>query len=157
MSRMLGHLVRFAVIILGYLAASLAASAFIHVLFLGALGWTPEEVPFSITGPLVFTVPLVALFVAYFAFIPSFIVILATEFLGRRDWLTYALAGGLVSLAIGGIMWSDVVPAAEADAALPSIVNQPRVMLLMLGAGIVGGIAYWLVAGRRASGFPIGK
>ncbi len=46
------------------------------------------------TGSFIFSIPFVALFVAYFAFIPAVPAIVIAEILGKRDWLFYALAGG---------------------------------------------------------------
>ena len=50
------------------------------------------------TGSFVFSIPFVALFVAYFAFIPAVVAIVLGEILGKRDWLFYALAGGVVAV-----------------------------------------------------------
>lgn len=143
MSRVLAYLLRFAVVILGYLAASLAASAFIHLVFLAPLGWTAEEATLVATGSLVFSIPFVALFVAYLAFMPAVVAILLAELFGRRDWLSYAIAGGIVAAIVVAFVWQG-----EADA--EPIGSDPSFILLMVGAGIVGGIVYWLVAGRLA-------
>lgn len=144
MSRVLVYLVRFAVIVLGFAVAALAASAFLHLLVAGAAGLPPEDVSAVFTGPAIVSVPFVALFVAYFAFVPSIFVILAAEVLSLRGWLYHALAGGTVGLvAAGAVLWPQAaVPGdAMADAGLLGAI---------VGAGIVGGIAYWLVAGRLA-------
>ncbi|TIX64528.1 MAG: hypothetical protein E5V33_10050, partial [Mesorhizobium sp.] len=85
MSRFIAYLIRFAVILVGYIAASLAASAFLNILFLGSLGYTPDQAHPTATASLYFSIPFVALFVAYFAFMPATVVILAAEVLGRRD------------------------------------------------------------------------
>jgi hypothetical protein len=106
----LAYLGRFAVIILGYAAASLAASAFLHLIFLGALGWSAEEAPFVMMGSIFFSIPLIALFVAYLAFIPSIGAILLAEFIGARDWLFYALAGAAVSIVVIGFFWQAAEP-----------------------------------------------
>jgi len=140
---------RLAVILLGYICAALAASAFINVLMFGPLGTEPDG---SVAPALFFTVPFMALFVAYFAFLPSLLVVLAMEFLGRRDWLTYALGGGAVALVAvavlfsGGGIWQGF---GEEGVDLPPL-DEPRMALLFVGAGLVGGIAYWLIAGRLA-------
>ena len=71
MTRMLASLGRFMVIILGYAVAALAASAFLNLTFLASAGFSQEQAPTIASGALVFSVPFVALFVAYFAFLPS--------------------------------------------------------------------------------------
>jgi len=97
--RIIAYLARFAVILIGYVVASLAASAFLNILFLALLGYTPADPEPTATASLYFSVPFVALFVAYFAFMPAAVVILIAEVLGRRDWLFYALAGAVVALS----------------------------------------------------------
>ncbi len=64
-----------------------------------------------------------------------FVAIAISEYRGWRDWLTYALAGGAIAggtmlVLNGGKNLSDLA--------------------LMTAAGLAGGIAYWLVAGRNA-------
>lgn len=148
MSRVFAYLLRFAVVILGYLAASLAASAFIHLLFVGGMGWSADEAPWVIAGSLVFSIPFVALFVAYLAFMPAVVVILLVEFFGRRDWLTYAFGGAVVAAVVVGLVWDGEFAGGAQDAA--PVGSDPRFILLMLGAGIVAGTAYWACAGRWA-------
>lgn len=143
MSRFLLYLGKFAHMVLGYLAASLAASAFLNVIFLGAAGLMAADVPADVTtGSLVFTIPFTALFVAYFAFVPAVVVMLLAELLGKRDWLFYALAGGFVGLIFIGFAYQDgEFGFANRDPLLP---------LSIIGSGLVGGIAYWFVTGRFA-------
>ncbi|RWF16291.1 MAG: hypothetical protein EOS64_25340, partial [Mesorhizobium sp.] len=105
MRRLITYLVRFAVILIGYIVASLAASAFLDVLFLAHLGYTPQHPEPAATASLYFSVPFVALFVAYFAFIPAAAVILIAEVLGRRDWLFYALGGAVIALVFLGFVY----------------------------------------------------
>jgi len=143
MSQVLAILLRFVVILLGFAAASLAASAFIHVLFLAPLGFTAEEAGWVVTGSLVFSIPFVALFIAYLAFVPAMVVFVIGELLPRRDWLSYALAGAAVGAVVAAML--GYAP----DASGASVVDS-RFALLMLGSGIVGGFFYWLTAGRFA-------
>ena len=142
MTRLIAYLVRFAVILIGYVVASLAASAFLNVLFLASLGYTPEQAHPTATASLYFSIPFVALFVAYFAFMPAAVVILAAEILGRRDWLFYSIAGGVVAAAFLGF----VRQSADADFAI----TDTSAILAVIGSGMVGGIFYWLAAGRWA-------
>ncbi|OBQ63403.1 hypothetical protein [Mesorhizobium erdmanii] len=142
MTRFVAYLVRFAVILFGYAVASLAASAFLNVLFLASLGYTPDHTHPTMTASLYVSIPFVALFVAYFAFLPSVIVILVAEIIGRRDWLYYALAGAVVAGVFLGLV----------DHAQESIfaVKETGAIMAVIGGGMVGGIFYWLAAGRWA-------
>ena len=138
----------------------LAASAFLHLLVLGRLGFDGDQLPGVIAGSLVFSIPFIALFVAYFALLPAVVVLGITEILGRRDWLTYALGGGAVGIAVAAVFWqAGRVPGTpdpadfgfqqQIDPALAS----PAFLGLLVGGGVVGGLAYWLVAGRLAGGW----
>ena len=142
MSRVLVYLGRFALILAGYAIASLAASAFLHVVTLGSLGFTADEAPAVLMGSIVFSIPFVALFVAYFAFLPAIPAILLSEILGKRDWLYHAISGAVVALVIVVIIRA----AAEAG----NQATDTRFALALIGGGMCGGIAYWLVAGRLA-------
>ena len=142
MRRIIAYLARFAVILIGYVVASLAASAFLNILFLALLGYTPADPEPTATVSLYFSVPFVALFVAYFAFMPAAVVILIAEVLGRRDWLFYALAGAVVA----GIFLGFVHRSADIN----FDVTETNARLAVIGSGMVGGTFYWLSAGRWA-------
>jgi hypothetical protein len=142
MSRVLVYLGRFALILAGYAIASLAASAFLHVVTLGSLGFTADEAPVVLMGSIVFSIPFVALFVAYFAFLPAIPAILLSEILGKRDWLYHAISGAVVALVIVVIIRA----AAEAG----NQATDTSLALALIGGGMCGGIGYWLVAGRLA-------
>jgi hypothetical protein len=139
------HLIgRLFAILGGYIAAALAASAALHVLLLPALGFTPDEVGFILTGGgAMVSIPFVAILVAWFAFLPFLVVVLVAEFLGGRSWLYYALTGALTGIVVDGLAWRSVDPAA-------TLATEPRFIAALVAAGIVGGSAYWLVADRRA-------
>jgi hypothetical protein len=143
MTRVFIYLARFALILAGYTVASLAASAFLHVVSLGSLGFAAEQAPAIVMGSIVFSIPFVALFVAYFAFLPAVPVILLSELLGKRDWLYHALSGAVVALVV-------VVFIRGAAEAGNAAVTDSRFALALIGGGMCGGIAYWLVAGRLA-------
>ncbi|MET3579180.1 uncharacterized membrane-anchored protein YitT (DUF2179 family) [Mesorhizobium robiniae] len=142
MNRLVAYLIRFAVILIGYGVASLAASAFLNIMFLASLGLMTDETQPAAQASLWFSVPFVALFVAYFAFMPAAIAILVSEILGRRDWLFYALAGAAVAAVFLGFAFQ------TADANFE--ITDPRVAAAVIGCGMVGGIFYWLSAGRSA-------
>ncbi|RUV42340.1 MAG: hypothetical protein EOQ55_28965 [Mesorhizobium sp.] len=142
MKRIIAYLVRFAAILIGYVIASLAASAFLNVLFLGYFGYAPEPGHQTIAPALYYSVPFLALFVAYFGFMPAAIVILIAEVLGRRDWLFYALGGAVIAVVFLGFAHN--IGDGDFDVA------DNNVRLALIGSGMVGGIFYWLSAGRWA-------
>ncbi|PDQ19499.1 hypothetical protein CN311_19115 [Mesorhizobium sanjuanii] len=142
MNRLGAYLIRFAIILIGYGVASLAASAFLNIMFLASLGLMTDETQPAAQASLWFSIPFVALFVAYFAFMPAAIAIIVSEILGRRDWLFYALAGAAVAAVFLGFVHQ------TADANFE--VTNTSVMLAVVGCGMVGGIFYWLSAGRWA-------
>jgi hypothetical protein len=143
MSRVLVYFARFALIFVAYVCASLAASAFMHGVALVSNGFALEEGP--IVGPhsMVFSIPFVALFVSYFAFLPALVAILLSETFGWRDWLAYALAGAGIALIDMAFFFNTSDSGNRA-------VHDPWFWAVMIGGGIVGGMAYWLVAGRFA-------
>ena len=149
MNRLVAYIVRLAIILFGYAVASLAASAFLNILFLASLGYKPGHAEPEATASLYFSIPFVALFVAYFAFMPAIIVILIAEILGRRDWLFYALAGAVVA----GVFLGLVDHAQESTFA----VTDTSAIMAVIGGGMVGGIFYWLSAGRWAGSWWQGE
>jgi hypothetical protein len=152
------YLFRFAVIILGYAVAALAASAFLNLLSIGAVDWRPDEMPW-VAGSVLFTIPVVALVVGYFAFIPAVPAILLAEVLGKRDWLFYAIAGAMVAAVVVGFLWQSSWPLpdnaypGQGLAPVHPAVGDAGFVLMVIGSGIVGGVAYWLTAGRWAGGW----
>lgn len=150
MSRVFAYLFRFMLILLGYAVGSLAASAFLNVVMLAWFGFTPEEARMVATSSLAFSIPFAALFVAYFAFIPSVLAIVIGEITGKRDWLFYALAGGVVALVIIGV-------SRGGDAAAFAEIADLNFALVVIGGGMCGGIGYWLVAGRTAGSWRPGE
>lgn len=145
MSRFLLYLGKFAHMVLGFAAASLAAAAFLNVVFLGATRLATWDMPPEVlSGSMIFSIPFTALVVAYFAFVPAVVVMVLTELLGKRDWLFYALAGGFVGLVLDGLAYQGGDP--------NFAYMNPLVPVSILGAGVVGGIAYWFVTGRFAGG-----
>lgn len=158
MSRIARILVRFCVIIAGYVCASLAASAALHVAWIGAVGIDAAQAPWLVVGGATFSVPFVALFVAYFTFLPATVAIAIAELAGWRDWLIYALAGGVIAAVVTSIFWGSRMgepPLDGPDMPLTGSlrIDDPRVLAALVAAGLVGGVAYWLVAGRDAGGW----
>lgn len=146
MSQVGAILLRFAAILAGYLAAALLASAFLHLIVLGPLSWTGEEAAWVATGSAITSVPFVALFVAYFAFIPAAVAIVAGELLSRRDWLWWAICGGVSAALVAAVILAGPDGTDEA-------VADPGFLAVVVAAGLVGGFGYWLVAGRGAGGW----
>ena len=143
MTSVVAIFIRFVAILAGYAVASLAASAFLHLIVLGPLEWTNEEAAWVASGSAFVSVPVFALFVGYFAFLPSIPVILASEVLARRDWLFHVLCGGGVALVVAALFLADAARAGD-----PSY--DPAFLAVVVAAGLVGGFGYWLVAGRGA-------
>jgi len=89
------------------------------------------------------------IFVSGFALLPAMIVALVTEAFHIRGALTYAIGGGLVGLAC----YLGLVPFDTETLRFEGIVR--RHIEIMTGAGIVGGLVYWMIAGRNAGGWRL--
>ncbi len=129
--------------IIGFGIAALAASAFLHIMWFGPLDPPPEEMSGMVAGTMFVSIPFVALLVGYFAFLPALVVLVIAEFYRRRGWLFYALGGAAASLFFIARMLPTLM-APESDGFGVFLIAAA------IGAGMVGGIAYWLVAGRTA-------
>jgi len=150
-SRVLLYIGRFAVILIGYVAAALAASGFLHLLLLGSAGFPPDEAHAVVMGSLFFSIPFTALFIGYFAFLPSVAAILIGEIFGQRNWLFHALAGAAVGLAVVVLFWQSAIwPDSSYQTGIEPAYSTSRFVGMIIGSGIVGGLAYWLCAGRFA-------
>ena len=150
MSRLLIYIGRFAVILVGYGVAALAASAFLHLMALAAAGLQPGEAPPLFLHSLAFSIPFVALFVSYFAFLPAGAAIIVSEVLGLKSWLFHALAGAAVGLAVAALFWQSPMAFETVGELSEPTLETPRFVASLIGSGIVGGLAYWLCAGRSA-------
>ena len=84
------------------------------------------------------------IFVSGFALLPALIVVLLTEAFSIRSALVYAIGGALVGVAC----YLGLVPFDPGTLHYEGIVR--RHLEIMTGAGIVGGVVYWLIAGRNA-------
>jgi hypothetical protein len=83
---------------------------------------------------------------AIFSFAFALILIAIAEWYALRSWIYYALCG--VTIAVGGFA---ALHAQEAGGGYPTILND-YALRAYLTVGLLGGLAYWLVAGRRAGG-----
>ncbi len=138
MSRLLAYLWRFAVVIAGFFCAVVAASAFLHLLLFGGFDWRGEAGA-AVTGSLSVSVLVVALIFAYMAFLPAVILVIAAEVFGWRGWLFHALAGGVIGLTASMFTW--MTAGSGTDFGL---------LWALVAAGMTGGLAYWLIAGRSS-------
>jgi hypothetical protein len=84
------------------------------------------------------------IFISGFALLPAMLVVLITEAFYIRGVLTYALGGAVVGLAC----YLGLVPFDPATMHFEGIIR--RHLEIMTGAGIVGGLIYWMIAGRNA-------
>jgi len=138
---------RFFMILVGYVAAALAASAFLNLLLIGMLDIPAEVLPDAIRGSSIVAVPFIAMFVAWLAFTPALVFIAIAELSGKRDWLFHAIGGGVVAAVVtAGYFWQSSGPGDWSA-------GNPIIALALVGSGLVGGIAYWAVAGRMAGGW----
>lgn len=137
MNRVLAIAWQFALAALGFGAAAFVASLFINLADIPS----PADLDRSEFGRELVLSAIGTVFVGYLAFVPACIAIAIAELLGRRDWLFHALGGGAVALA-AAIMRagaSGTVPFADASQ-----------LAILVAAGLLAGLAYWLVAGRRS-------
>ncbi len=155
MSRLGAILFRLFVMVVGYGCAALAASLFLHVVAWPAISDDMGEPPWSLMGGIFFSVPLMGILIGGFAFFPALVVLAVAEYFRLRDWLSYAIAGGVAALGAYGILWQgmatfqDVDMAVSGDGQLP-LAAEPAALAWGVTAGIVGALVYWLVAGRSA-------
>jgi hypothetical protein len=125
--------------LLASLAAGLVVSIAVLVPMIGDLTLGPVE-----GGTVGVLVAFGAIFVSAYALAPVLLVIVCAEAFSIRSLLFYALAGGLLGavLYFNYTGWSGRAFTAGGFAR--------RELEIMAAAGIVAGLVYWAVAGRRA-------
>lgn len=138
MSRLLVYLGRFALFVLGFVGAALAASAFVHLLLFAGLDVPHGEARELTVAALLVSVPVVAAWMANAVFAPAFLIFVLSEIAGWRSWTTHALLGAAAAAA--------VLVAASVHGS-PAFTGFDAVLL---ASGIVGGSAYWAITGRSA-------
>ncbi|CCD99530.1 hypothetical protein [Bradyrhizobium sp. STM 3809] len=84
------------------------------------------------------------IFVSGFALIPALLIALLTEAFSIRSVLAYAIGGGLV----GAACYLGLIPFDPETLRFDGI--DRRQLEILTGAGILGGLVYWLIAGRNA-------
>jgi hypothetical protein len=82
--------------------------------------------------------------VSGFALLPALIIALVTEAFSIRHILAYAVAGGIAGLCC----YLAFIPFDTVNMTFNGIVR--RHLEVMVGAGILGGVIYWMIAGRNA-------
>jgi hypothetical protein len=142
MENLIRLLMRFLLVPLGYLTASIAATIVVLIgwwqLTDAITGASPEGHEFAvlgfvIAGPILLTIMLVSLL------LPASIGILISEAFAIRSWIFHVL-NGVVSIWVGWQLFGGGV-----GTGIP--LDQP---LVVIAAGIAGGFAYWAVAGFSA-------
>jgi len=84
-------------------------------------------------------------FVGAVAILPAALFIVISEAARLRSFLFYGVGGALVGLA--SYFGSDISVRLENTTDVPPVANA---LQLAAAAGIIGGLVYWLVAGRNA-------
>ncbi len=84
------------------------------------------------------------LLVSGFALVPALCVVLLTEAFYIRSLLAYAILGGLAGLCA----YLAFIPFDTVAMTFNGIVR--RHLEVLVGAGILGGVVYWVIAGRNA-------
>jgi hypothetical protein len=84
-------------------------------------------------------------FVGAVAIMPAALLIVISEAARLRSFLFYGVGGALVGLA--SYYGSDISVRLENTTDVPPVANA---LQLAAAAGIIGGLVYWLVAGRNA-------
>ena len=79
------------------------------------------------------------------AFLPALIVVVFAEIARMRSFLYYGVGGALIGLA--SYFGSDISVRLENTTDVAPVNNA---LQLAAAAGIIGGLAYWLIAGRNA-------
>jgi hypothetical protein len=154
-SRLFLIFIRLCLILFAFIVAALVASVFLHLVAWPTIAPLNQEAPWLVVGGLFVSVPLMALMASYFAFLPGAMLIGLSELRGYRSWLYHALCGG--AAAFIGLAFARQIrgssgmtpPPPDTYGELP-LISMPQVTAAAVAAGLVGGIVYWLIAGRSA-------
>jgi hypothetical protein len=142
--RMLGTLLR---VLLGFIIACLVAgvATVAFVVTPGDIAALPADALPERLGNAGVLSLLAATHSAIFAFPLALIAIAIAEWFSIRSWIYYVIVGILIAIAgFCAVSYFEV----EGQ---PTIVND-YALRAFLTVGVFGGLAYWLVAGRRSGG-----
>ena len=133
--------VRLVVLWIGYLLACMSAAI---VFTLGTFSATDDDLLSQIPSVALWgLICIEATIMAALAILPALLVIALAEGFAWRSIILYGVLGGVLALALGyGIDFAGYLGGPN------SIVAREREVLA--AAGIAGGLAYWLIAGRHA-------
>ena len=84
-------------------------------------------------------------FVGYFSLLPAFLLIVLAEGARLRSFLYYGVCGALIGLM--SYYGSNISMQLENTTDISPV---PFSMQLVAASGIIGGLVYWLIAGRNA-------
>jgi len=142
--RMLGTFFR---ILFGFVIACLVAgvATVAYVITPGDIAALPADLRPERLGSAGVLSLLAATHSAIFSFPFALIAIAIGEWLSIRSWIYYTIVGILIALGgFSAVSYFEV-------AGQPTIVND-YALRAFLTVGVFGGLAYWLVAGRKAGG-----
>jgi hypothetical protein len=139
---------RVALILLAYIGASVVASTFIWLA--GMIGTVPNhsfrEILAILAGAIlgaIIALAVIAPVVFLYALLPTALFILIAEIARLRNWLFYAVAGGLIGPVAAVWFMHGLAGSSHGGPGLGFLVT-------MIGGGIAGGLTYWSGAGRHA-------
>jgi len=84
-------------------------------------------------------------FIGAVAIVPALVVVVIAEIARMRSFIYYGIGGALVALV--SYYGTDISVRLENTTDVPPVANA---LQLAAAAGIIGGLAYWLIAGRNA-------
>ncbi|MDO8982008.1 MAG: hypothetical protein Q7V17_22540 [Afipia sp.] len=129
-------------IFFGFLAACFVAGAVVlYAIFFPEM----NDVSFDVDqGAINLILGFGFILVSGFALMPALVIALVTEAFSIRHILAYAVAGGFAGLCC----YLGFIPFDTVNMTFNGIVR--RHLEVMVGAGILGGVIYWMIAGRNA-------
>jgi len=141
MENLVRLLMRFILVPLGYLAASVAGTLVVLIaswqLVDLALSGHPDAPAYAFLG-LAIGGPILLMFLLVIMLLPASIGILISEALAIRSWVFHVL-NGVASAWLGWQLYGSI-----------AVSDIPFNHLVVVAAGIAGGFAYWAVAGFSA-------
>lgn len=141
---------RLIVICFAFLAASLAAGLIVVIAVMYP-DWSRLDLGQEDRDAFAVVAGFGLVFVSGFSLLPAFVMALVTEAFSIRSILFYALGGALFGLGV------ELAFAQFDPSAMTFVGIDRRELEIMTGAGIVAGLVYWLIAGRRAGVWREGR